>query len=273
MEPTHSATIRIGAFIAIFAVFALWEVFGPRRDLKASKRVRWTSNLSITAINPVVVRLLMPVLPVSVASLAQIQGWGLLNTLAVPYWAAVAAGVILLDLVIYLQHVMFHAIPFLWRFHMMHHADLDFDLTTGLRFHPIELVLSTTIKLSAVAALGAPPMGVLLFAVLLNATSMFNHSNIRLPLAVDRILRLIVVTPEMHRVHHSVIIRETNSNFGFNLPWWDRLLGTYKAQPRMGHTGMTIGLAQFRDPALLSLPRTLLLPFTGDPGRQPINRH
>jgi sterol desaturase/sphingolipid hydroxylase (fatty acid hydroxylase superfamily) len=273
MVPSDSAAIRIGAFTAVFVLLALWEALAPRRELTASKRTRWTSNLSITVINPVVVRLLIPVLPVSAASLAQMQGWGLLNTIALPYWTAVLTGIVLLDLIIYLQHVLFHAIPALWRLHMMHHADLDFDLTTGLRFHPGELLLSTAIKLSAVTALGVPPLGVLFFAVLLNATSMFNHSNIRLPLALDRILRLIVVTPEMHRVHHSVVIRETNSNFGFNLPWWDRLLGTYKAQPKMGHTGMSIGLAQFRDPAILTLPRTLLLPFTGSPGRQPINRH
>jgi len=269
----QTASIRIACFLGIFFLLALWEVFGPRRRLDTSKRARWLSNLTITALNPALVRLLIPVLPVSLASVAAANGWGLLNNISLPAWAAVITGFLLLDLAIYLQHVLFHAVPLLWRFHMMHHADLDFDVTTGLRFHPGEILLSTGIKLSVVALMGVPPLGVLLFAILLNATSMFNHSNVRLPLAADRLLRLLVVTPEMHRVHHSVIIKETNSNFGFNLPWWDRLLGTYKDQPEKGHEKMAIGVSQYRDPAALTLPKILLLPFVGDPGRQPINRH
>lgn len=271
MEP--ETLIRLVAFLGVFAILATTEIFAPRRRLTTSKSRRWFANLTIVALNPLAVALVFPVLPIGVALLAAGQGWGLLNQWALPYWIEVVIAVVALDLVVYTQHVLHHAIPMLWRLHMVHHADLDFDMTTGLRFHPLEIIVSIAIKLSAVAALGAPPLAVLIFEVTLNATSMFNHSNIRLPQNIDRWLRLIVVTPDMHRVHHSVIIRETNSNYGFNLPWWDRLLGTYKAQPDKGHTDMTIGLSQFRDPQKLTLPRLLILPFVGDPGRVPINRH
>ena len=196
----------------------------------------------------------------------------LLNALALPAWLSVVLAVVLLDLAIYLQPVMFHAVPALWRLHRMHHADLDFDVTTGARFHPIEILLSMALKLGVVAALGAPALAVLVFEVLLNATAMFNHANARLPEGLDRVLRWIVVTPDMHRVHHSVVPRETNSNFGFNLPWWDRLLGTYHAQPAAGHTAMTIGLEQFRDPRDLWLDRLLAQPFRGEAGEIPIDR-
>jgi sterol desaturase/sphingolipid hydroxylase (fatty acid hydroxylase superfamily) len=223
--------------------------------------------------NPLAVRLVFPFLPVALALLATERQWGLLNNVDLPYWFEVATGVIALDLSIYLQHVLHHAVPALWRLHMVHHADLDYDLTTGLRFHPIEIVVSMGIKLMAVAALGPPAPAVLIFEVALNATSMFNHSNINIPVTVDRVLRLFVVTPDMHRVHHSVIIRETNSNYCFNFPWWDRLLGTYKGQPDKGHEEMTIGLSQFRDPKRLTLPQLIILPLVGDPGGVPINRH
>jgi sterol desaturase/sphingolipid hydroxylase (fatty acid hydroxylase superfamily) len=268
----NEVTIRLGFFFGVLALMAIWELLAPRRALTISKTARWFANLAIIFINAAVVRLLFPLLPVALALLAQKKGWGLLNYFDAPYWFAVIAGVIVLDLVIYLQHVIFHAVPALWRLHMMHHADLDFDLTTGLRFHPIEIILSGCIKLAAVVVFGPPATAVLIFEVLLNATSMFNHGNIRLPLSVDRVLRLFVVTPDMHRVHHSVVIRETNSNFGFSLPWWDRLLGTYCDQPAAGHQGMTIGLSQFRDAKRLTLPQMLTLPFTGDPGKYAINR-
>ena len=178
--------------------------------------------------------------------------------------------VLLLDLAIYLQHVMFHAVPALWRVHRVHHADLDFDVTTGVRFHPVEMVISMALKLAVVAALGTPAIAVLAFEVLLNATSMFNHGNLGIPVGVDRVLRLLVVTPDMHRVHHSIVVDETNSNFGFNLPWWDRLLGTYRDQPRAGHQGMTIGVGQFRDPIELRLDHMLVQPFRGETGPYPI---
>lgn len=272
IEMRNEVAIRLGFFFGVLALMAIWELLAPRRALTISKTARWFANLAIIFINAAVVRLLFPLLPVALALLAQKKGWGLLNYFDAPYWFAVIAGVIVLDLVIYLQHVMFHAVPALWRLHMMHHADLDFDVTTGLRFHPIEIILSGCIKLAAVVVFGPPATAVLIFEVLLNATSMFNHGNIRLPLSVDRVLRLFVVTPDMHRVHHSVVIKETNSNFGFNLPWWDRLLGTYCHQPAAGHQGMTIGLSQFRDSKRLTLPRMLALPFIGEPGKYPINR-
>lgn len=269
---SYEVVIRLGFFFGVFALIAIWEVLAPRRSLTTSKSVRWFSNLAITFLNPVVVRLVSPIMPVTMALLAQKSGWGLLNNFALPYWLPVVIGVAVLDLVIYLQHVMFHTVPVLWRLHMMHHADLDFDMTTGLRFHPIEMILSMGIKLSVVVVIGPPALAVLIFEILLNTTSMFNHGNIRLPSSIDRKLRLLVVTPDMHRVHHSVTIRETNSNFGFNLPWWDRLLGTYRDQPAAGHEGMIIGLAQFRDPKRLTFLWMLALPFIGKPGEYAINR-
>jgi len=265
--------IRLGFFFGIFALVAILEILTPRRVLTTSKARRWFANLGIIALNPLSVRLVFPILPVGMALLAQERHWGLLNNVAFPYGFKVAIAVVILDFSIYLQHVLHHAIPILWRLHMVHHADMDFDVTTGLRFHPIEILISMAIKVMTVAALGPPALAVLIFEVALNATSMFNHSNIRIPEKVDRVLRLFLVTPDMHRVHHSVIIRETNSNYGFNLPWWDRLLGTYKAQPDKSHEGMTIGISQFRDPKRLTFPWLLILPFVGDPGGVPINRH
>ncbi len=265
-------SVRAGFFLGVLALLAVIELLAPRRTLTTSKTVRWFSNLGIILLNSVLVRLFFPVVPVVMATIAIQKSWGLLNNVSLPFWVEVFVGVIVLDFVIYLQHVMFHAVPVFWRLHMMHHADLDFDVTTGLRFHPIEIILSMLIKLSVVILLGPPAVAVLIFEVLLNATSMFNHGNFRIPLGFDRILRLIVVTPDMHRVHHSVVIRETNSNFGFNLPWWDRLLGTYRSQPAAGHEGMTIGLSQFRDSKRLTLPWMLVLPFIGSPGSYAIGR-
>ena len=213
------------------------------------------------AIDTLLVRLVFPLTAVGLALLAEARGFGLLIALSTPYWLAVPIGVVALDLAIYLQHVLFHAVPALWRLHRMHHADLEFDVTTGARFHPVEILLSMAIKLGVIAALGPPAVAVLIFEVLLNATALFNHANVRLPLALDRVLRWVVVTPDMHRVHHSVVVRETNSNFGFNLPWWDRLFGTYRDQPAAGHAGMTIGIEQFRDPDELRPRRMLSQPF------------
>jgi sterol desaturase/sphingolipid hydroxylase (fatty acid hydroxylase superfamily) len=268
----HESLIRLGAFASILAVMAVWEWLSPRRGQKIGRTRRWPSNLGIVVINTVVVRLVFPAAAVGAALLAEARGWGLFQALEAPAWLAIPASVILLDLAIYLQHVLFHAVPVLWRLHRMHHADLEFDVTTGLRFHPIEILLSMGIKLGVVAALGTPAVAVLVFEVLLNATSMFNHGNVRLPAGIDRVLRRIVVTPEMHRVHHSIIPSETNSNFGFNLPWWDRLFGTYRAQPVAGHDGMTIGIAQFRDPSELRLDRMLLQPFRDDDRLYPLGR-
>jgi sterol desaturase/sphingolipid hydroxylase (fatty acid hydroxylase superfamily) len=268
----YESILRFIIFFAIFTAVALFELKSPCRKLTTSKKIRWINNLAIVIGNPILLRLVFPFLAVDMAIIAHERGWGLLNILEWPYWMEIVAGIILLDLVIYLQHVMFHAVPLFWRLHMMHHADLDLDLTTGLRFHPIEIMLSMGIKISAICVFGPPVLSVLVFEVILNGMAMFNHGNIKIPTQLDRFLRYFVVTPDMHRVHHSVIIRETNSNFGFNLSCWDRLFGTYQAQPKKGHEGMTIGLSQFRDPKKLTLPRLLILPITSDPGKQPINR-
>ena len=263
---SNEPVIRLGFFIGIFALMACWEVLAPRRKPLYGRLRRWPSNLGIVVLNTLLLRLLFPAAAVGAALLAEQGGWGLFNYYRLPFWLAALASVMLLDLIIYLQHVLFHAAPLLWRLHRMHHADLDYDLTTGARFHPVEIILSMLIKLAFVIALGAPPAAVVIFEILLNATAMFNHSNIRLPRPIDRVLRWIVVTPDMHRVHHSVLIDETNSNFGFNLPWWDRLFGTYRDQPRAGHENMTIGLNMFRDPADLRLDRMLIQPLIGPAG-------
>jgi len=262
----HELAIRLAAFIAVFAAVSLWEAATPRRRRAFPRLRRWPSNLAVVALNTALVRLLLPTTAVGLALLAEERGWGLLNNLISPSWLGLVASVLLLDLAIYLQHVMFHAVPALWRVHRMHHADLDFDVATGVRFHPIEIVLSMLIKFGVVMALGIPAYGVLTFEVLLNATSMFSHGNVYLPEKLDRCLRWFVVTPDMHRVHHSVVMAETNSNFGFNLPWWDRLLGTYRDQPAGGHEGMSIGIEQFRQARELWLDRMLLQPFRGPAG-------
>ena len=264
--------LRLAVFLGVLVAMALWELAAPRRRQEIPRVIRWTNNLGLVVIDTIVLRLSFPILAVGLAVIAQDRGWGLFNVIDAPGWVAVLVSIVVLDLVIYLQHVMFHAVPALWRLHRMHHADLEFDVTTGLRFHPVEILLSMGIKLAVVMALGPPAVAVLIFEVLLNATAMFNHSNIRLPMLVDRILRLILVTPDMHRVHHSIIPEETNSNFGFNLPWWDRLLGTYKAQPKAGHEGMTIGIEQFRTGRDLWLDRMLVQPVKGLASGYPINR-
>ena len=268
----NEPTIRAGVFLVVLAAMAAWEAAAPRRALGLSRARRWPSNLGMVAINAVLLRLIFPTAAVGVALIGEQRGWGLLRVIAMPAWLQIALTVLLLDLAVYLQHVLAHAVPVFWRLHRMHHADLDFDVTTGVRFHPIEILLSMMLKVAVVMAIGAAPLGVLIFEVLLNATSMFNHGNVRVPAAFDRVLRWLVVTPDMHRVHHSIEPHETNSNFGFNLPWWDRLLGTYRPQPAAGHTAMTIGLDSFRDPAALRLDRMLLQPFEGAAGRYPINR-
>ena len=261
---TQEEFLRIASFFSVLAIVALWEIITPRRPLTTHKGQRWFANLSMIAIATLLVRFTFPLLPVGMALMAQERGWGILNFAAVPPWLAVALAVITLDLVIYLQHVLFHFLPVLWRLHRMHHSDLDLDASSGNRFHPLEIVISIVIKLGAITVIGAPPLAVLLFEILLNATSTFNHGNIRIPLGIDRWLRTVLVTPDMHRVHHSIIPRETNSNFGFNLPWWDYLGGTYRAQPDAGHLEMTIGLKKFRDPTQLTLPHLLVQPFLRD---------
>ena len=252
--------IRFAIFAGVLVIMALWEFRSPRRIRTLTRSLRWTNNFAVVFIDMLLVRLVFPVTAVGLAILCQTKGWGLFNLWPMSAWLTVPAAIVLLDLIIYGQHVMFHAVPVLWRFHRMHHADLEFDVTTGVRFHPGEIILSMLIKLAAVAALGIPPLAVVLFEVLLNATSMFNHGNVRLPKHIDRLLRYVLVTPDMHRVHHSTIRREANSNFGFNLPWWDYLFGTYRAQPEAGHENMTIGVAQIRDPAEQRIDKMLTQP-------------
>ncbi len=260
----HEPAVRAACFVVVLVVVLAWEARAPRRVRVVPRRARWPANLGVLAAGTLLLRVCFPVLAVGLAAIAQQRGFGLLNVIAPPPWIALVAAFLVLDLTIYLQHVMFHAVPALWRLHRMHHADYDLDATSGLRFHPIEILLSMVLKLTVVAALGPPPVAVLVFEVLLNATSIFNHANARLPRGLDRLLRWIVVTPDMHRLHHSIHRDETDSNFGFNLPWWDRLLGTYRAQPRDGHETMTLGLAQFRTPRDLKLGPMLLQPLIGD---------
>lgn len=253
--------IRLGVFLTVLMAMVLWEILAARRPQRIHRLGRWPSNLMIVVLDTLAVRLVFPVAAVGAALIAAEQGWGLLNLITLPAWLSILLAVLVLDMAIYFQHRLFHKVPWLWRLHRMHHADLEFDVTTGLRFHPLEIVLSMAIKVSVVFALGAPALAVVIFEVLLNATSLFNHGNVRLPRWLDRKLRLFVVTPEMHRVHHSIIRRETDSNFGFNLPWWDRLFRTYRDQPEKGHLGMTIGIEYFRTERDLRLDRMLIQPF------------
>ena len=266
LDPTNGVLaaeplIRLGVFATVLTVLIAGELLAPRRQFTVRRSRRWPGNVGVVVISTVLIRILFPTAAVGLALVAVANGWGLLNLVAAPDWLAILVAIVLLDLIIYAQHRLFHAVPILWRLHRMHHADLEIDVTTGFRFHPGEIVLSMVIKLGAVAVLGAPALGVMIFEILLNATSLFNHSNIRLSVAVDERLRRILVTPDMHRVHHSIVARETNSNFGFNLPWWDRLFGTYRAQPAAGHEAMTIGLTLFRDPSELRLDRILMQPL------------
>jgi len=256
------APLRFAIFLAVFAVMAAWEIVAPRRKLAASKSQRWTANLAILITNTALVRAIFPAAAVGIAMFAEARGVGLLHAIDIHAGLKIALALAALDLAIYLQHVMFHAVPLLWRLHRAHHADLDIDVTTGARFHPVEMLLSMAIKAAAILVIGAPALAVLVFEIVLNASSMFNHSNVRIPQRLDSVLRWLVVTPDMHRVHHSIRGEETNRNFGFNLPWWDRLFGTYRAQPRDGHEGMTIGIPGFRDPRRSSTYTGILaIPF------------
>lgn len=269
----HEPGLRLATFIAIFAIIGSWERLAPCRTLTVSRRLRWSANLGLAALNTLLLRLVFPLAGVGMAAFATANGWGLLNRFPVPSWLAVPMAVVALDFAIWLQHVMVHAVPALWRLHQVHHADLDYDLTTGARFHPIEIGLSMLIKFAVITVLGPPSLAVLIFEALLNATALFNHGNIRLPPNLDPVLRWFVVTPDMHRVHHSVEVDETNSNFGFNLPWWDRLFGTYRAQPRAGHLHSAIGLHGHRDVyEVARIPSLLMLPFRGEVERYAIGR-
>ncbi len=257
----YQVSIRLCSFFGILLFMAACESVVPRRALRTSKVSRWASNLSITFLDALVSRFLFPLSATSLALWASERGWGFFNYFSIGSIPAGIASIVFLDCVIYFQHLVFHKVRLFWFLHGMHHTDLDIDVTTGARFHPVEIVLSVLIKMGVIMLLGVPAWSFVLFEVLLNGTAMFNHSNVRIATAVDRVLRVFLVTPDMHRVHHSVIIREHDSNYGFNLPWWDRLFGTYKSQPEAGHDNMVIGLANFRDPKALSLPKLLVLPL------------
>jgi sterol desaturase/sphingolipid hydroxylase (fatty acid hydroxylase superfamily) len=269
----HEPGIRLACFLGIFAVMAVWELLAPRRVLSQSKRQRWLNNLGLAVFNTALLRLVFPLAAVGMATTAELNDWGLFNRVAAPGWLTLPASVVILDGAIYLQHVMFHAVPLFWRLHRVHHADLDFDVTTGSRFHPVEILLSMLIKFAVIVLLGPPVVAVVVFEVLLNASSMFNHSNVRLTAPLDVLLRWLIVTPDMHRVHHSHLDHETNSNFGFNLSIWDRVFETYRNQPQEGHEGMVIGIDTFRDAAhCVTLRGMLGMPLLGKLGDYAINR-
>ncbi|MCU7836301.1 MAG: sterol desaturase family protein [gamma proteobacterium symbiont of Taylorina sp.] len=269
---TNEVTIRLSFFFGIFAIMAIWEVLAPRRILTVSKTIRWMNNLGLIFFNIFVLRILFPAAAVGVAAFAQTHGWGLLNYYQLPALFAIIITVVAMDFIIYLQHVMVHAIPLLWRIHRVHHADLDYDVTTGARFHTIEIILSMLIKFATIIVLGAPVVAVVIFEVVLNALAMFNHGNVGLPKALDKFLHLFIVTPDMHRIHHSVEGDETNSNFGFNLTWWDRLFGTYREQPRGGQLGFTIGIHKYRNIKQTNwFSGMMMLPFKGKVSEYAIN--
>lgn len=259
--------MRVSAFVAVFVLMAAAETLFPRRERAVIRRWRWPTNITLVALNTLVLRAALPVTAVGMAVIAEQRSWGLFHAVgSLPTVLTIAIAVLMLDFSIYLQHVVFHAVPLLWRLHRMHHADLDVDVTTGSRFHPGEILLSMLFKLASVGALGASPLAVLLFEALVNVGSMFNHANLRIAPGLDRALRLLLVTPDMHRVHHSAWAVETNTNFGFTFPWWDYLCGTYRAQPAAGHEGMTVGLTCFRDPKFLRLDKALFQPLFHDDG-------
>lgn len=267
------AAVRMTVFLVIFASMAVWEFAAPRRPLAMGKAVRWFSNLVIIFVNTILVRIIFPIMPVALAVLARGRGWGLFNQFNAPSWIEFVAALALLDLAIYAQHVMFHTLPPLWRLHLVHHTDLDFDVTTGLRFHPVEAVISLITRLSAVSVIGPDPAAVALFEIVVNGMAMFNHGNVRMPAGVERVLRYVAVTPDMHRTHHSVVVGETNSNFGLTISWWDRIFGTYRQDPAAGHEGMAVGLEGYRDGRELSLPRLFVLPVVADTGGYDITGH
>ena len=260
----REAVLRLSCFAAVFVAMCLWEIAAPRRPLSVSKLQRWTHNIGLLFLNSLVLRVLFPAAAVGIAYTTAVSGWGLFNRVDLPYWFEVLVAVLLLDLAIYLQHVLMHRVPLLWRLHRVHHADLDIDMTTGSRFHTLEIIVSMLIKWVVIFLLGPALLAVLIFETLLNGMAVFNHANVRLPGTIDRLLRLLLITPDVHRVHHSILRHETNSNYGFNLSIWDRAFGTYIDQPEKGHSAMTIGIPEFRDPEQVDkLPGMLTLPFVG----------
>lgn len=258
----NEAAIRLGVFVGLLVVMSALEALAPRRPRTQSRARHWGINLGITVVDTLILRVTLGAAAVQAALIAHDQGWGALALVEWPVWAEFTLALLFLDFAIYVQHVMTHALPILWRLHRVHHTDLDFDATTGVRFHPVEILVSMLYKVTLVFAIGAPPVAVIVFEIILNGCSVFNHSNVKLPERLDRVLRTFIITPDFHRVHHSTIVHETNSNFGFSVPWWDWICGTYRAQPAKGHEAMDIGIQEHREP--LSLGRLLLLPVEGD---------
>ena len=259
----NEALIRLSAFTGLFTLFAVIEALVPRRARTQPRSTRWITNLAMTLLDTLMLRLLalaLPFLAVGAAVDAQAQGWGLMNALDLPLWLTVVATVLIFDFAIWAQHLITHKVPLLWRFHRVHHADRDIDVTTAIRFHPVEIAFSMLLKIGLVYLLGPPAIGIILFEIILNGTAMFNHANIRLPLWLDAIMRQVLVTPDMHRVHHSDIREEHDSNYGFSLSIWDRMFGTYVAQPTKGHDGMIIGL-EWQDDRPSRLGWSMALPF------------
>lgn len=256
----HEALFRLGAFSVVLLLMLLWEASNPKRTplLGWSRRL---NNLALVSLDVLLVRLLVPIATAAMAEISMTRGWGLFNIIDAGFWPAFVLSILLMDMFIYGQHVVMHKIPLLWRIHRVHHTDPDFDVTTALRFHPFEIILSMFVKFFFIALLGAPVAAVIVFEIILNISSMFNHSNIQIPLSIDRLLRLFIVTPDMHRVHHSVNKIETNSNYGFNIPWWDYIFHTYRAQPSAGHLKMRIGLNEFQGDKVVFLHWLLVQPF------------
>lgn len=257
----YESMIRLSVFAGVFILMISAETLFPKKQRVLKRMQRWSTNLSLTLISTLLVSLLFPIAAIGLAQYAQDQHWGILNVFNLPLWAHILVSIIALDFAIYVQHVASHKFPIFWRLHKVHHADRDIDATTGIRFHPVEIILSLFYKFAAICVLGPHMLGVFIFEILLNASALFNHANLSLPKSVDKILRIFIVTPDMHRVHHSVILKETNANYGFNLSIWDKIFRTYIAQPRQGHDKMTIGLAQYQSPKPSFILWCLTLPF------------
>jgi sterol desaturase/sphingolipid hydroxylase (fatty acid hydroxylase superfamily) len=260
----HETAIRFGVLVSTFGVMALWEIMAPLRAPDTSKGIRWSNHVMLAAINMALVRVLFPVAAVALAIYASDQSIGLFNMIWAPYALTFAAGVVLLDLTVYVFHLLFHSVPVLWRIHRVHHADLDIDVSTGVRFHPIQMVIAVIIKSAVILAFGLPPLSVLTFEIASHSITLFNHGNVRLSPSVDRVLRWFIVTPDMHRIHHSIHRAETDSNFGFVLPWWDRIFGTYCAEPAAGQERMVVGIESFRTGRDLWLDRLVTNPVIDD---------
>lgn len=257
----YETALRLAAFAATLALLLLAERLLPRRVATVPRLPRWRANLLMVVVSSLLVRIALPVAAVGWATAVAARDWGLFQQFAAPAWLEGIAAFVLLDLAVFLQHWATHYVPWLWRLHRVHHSDLDFDASTGVRFHPVEILLSMLWKMAVITVIGPAAIAVLVFEIALSSSSLWEHANLRLPTRLDRLLRWLIVTPDMHRVHHSWYGEETNSNYGFNLSWWDYLFRTYRAQPRDGHERMTIGLKQFRDPRGHALLALLLQPM------------